>query len=109
MRWIITLLLPVLLAGCAAGTMMGAGQGGQAADGRSYEAARADNLISAAINRLLVKSQEVRSENIRVATRDGVATLSGRVETAAMAARAEQLARGVDGVKGVVNQLQVGQ
>lgn len=104
------LLLAALLAGggCATAVMAGAGQGGRAADGRSYQAARADNTISARINRLFVHDPRVPATAIRVETYNGVVTLSGRVPRAAVARRAVAIARGVPGVRRVVDRLRIG-
>ena len=44
---------------------------------------------------------------IDVDVKDGVITLSGKVNTAAEKAKAEQVARGIEGTKGVKNDLQV--
>lgn len=101
------LLAVALLGGCAAGTMMGAGQGGRAEDGRSYEAARADNLLAAAVNRALVRDKGVRAGDVQVSVHDGVVTLTGTVPGNSSAERAERLARDVDGVKDVVNHLRI--
>jgi len=46
-------------------------------------------------------------EPIRVATASAVVTLSGEVSSAANKARAEDLAKGVEGVKSVVNNMTV--
>ncbi len=107
MRAVMLLSVVALLGGCAAGTMMGAGQGGQAADGRSYEAARADNLLAAAVNRALVRDKAVNAGDIRVSVRDAVVTLTGTVPDAARADRVVRMVQELDGVKAVVNQLQV--
>lgn len=105
---IISVVMVLLLAGCASGTLLGAGQGGQAADGRSYEDARADSLLSAAVTKLLVRDTQVKAADINVATRDGVVTLSGQVPEQRMVDRAVMLVRSIDGVKQVVSQLRVG-
>jgi osmotically-inducible protein OsmY len=47
------------------------------------------------------------TEPIRVATASAVVTLTGEVSSAANKARAEELAKGVEGVKSVVNNLTV--
>lgn len=107
MRLLMLMMMVALLGGCATGTMTGAGQGGRAEDGRSYEAARADHRLAAAVNRALVRDTSVRATDIRVRVRDGVVTLSGYVSSAASAARAVKLAQQVDGVKAVVDQLRV--
>lgn len=107
MRIVMMLLAVALLGGCAAGTMMGAGQGGQAEDGRSYEAARADNLLAAAVNRALVHDRSVSAGDIRVSVRDGVVTLTGTVSSARSAEHVVNLVRDVDGVKDVINALRI--
>lgn len=109
-RWVwrgIPLAVSLLLVGCAAGSMLGAGQGGRAADGRSYEAARADNLLVAAVNRALVRDQSVRATAIQASARDGIVTLTGKVPDSASATRVVQRVRAIDGVRGVVNHLRV--
>ena len=100
-------VLTMFLGGCATATMAGAGQGGQTADGRSYEAARADNTISAAVDRALVHDRELRAMEIHVQTYNAVVTLTGLVDDATMALRAERLVRQVEGVRSVDNQLRV--
>lgn len=109
MRIAMMLLAVVLLGGCAAGTMMGAGQGGRAEDGRSYEEARADNLLAAAVNRALVHDKSVNAGDVRVSVRDSVVTLAGTAASTRSAEHIVNLVRRVDGVKGVVNNLRVGQ
>jgi osmotically-inducible protein OsmY len=47
------------------------------------------------------------TEPIRVATASAVVTLTGEVSSAANKARAEELAKGVEGVKSIVNNLTV--
>lgn len=103
----LVLLCIVLLAGCASGTMMGAGQGGRTEDGRSYEAARADNLLAAAVNRALVHDKTVNAGDIRVTVRDSVVTLSGTAASASGAEHIVSLVREIDGVRGVINNLRV--
>lgn len=107
MRAVMLLLAVVLLGGCAAGTMMGAGQGGRAENGRSYEAARADNLLAAAVNRTLVRDKRVRASDIRVSVCDSVVTLGGMVSSTRHAEHVVSLVWEVDGVKGVVNDLRI--
>lgn len=104
----LVLLWIVLVAGCASGTMMGAGQGGRADDGRSYEEARADNLLAAAVNRALVHDKSINAGDIRVSVRDSVVTLAGTASSASSAEHIVSLVREIDGVKGVVNNLRIG-
>jgi hyperosmotically inducible protein len=67
-----------------------------------------DAGITAAVKTAFAADPDVKALSIDVDTRDGVVTLSGRVETSAMRARAEDLARRTNGVKAVRNQLLVG-
>ncbi|MNE99360.1 Osmotically-inducible protein Y precursor [compost metagenome] len=47
------------------------------------------------------------SRNVKVETTDGVVQLSGEVKTQAQAERAESIAKAIDGVKSVKNDLVV--
>jgi hyperosmotically inducible protein len=67
-----------------------------------------DAGITASVKTAFAADPEVKALSIDVDTRDGVVTLSGRVETASMRARAEDLARHTSGVKSVRNELMVG-
>jgi hyperosmotically inducible protein len=66
-----------------------------------------DAWITAMIGSKLSVDPEVKSRNVDVDVRNGVATLSGVVDSEAARAEAEDLARSVDGVTQVVNELQV--
>jgi hyperosmotically inducible protein len=67
-----------------------------------------DAWIASMINSKLMVDPEVRSRNIDIDVREGVVTLSGTVETKAARAEAEDLAKSVDGVVSVVNEINVG-
>lgn len=108
LRYVLTIAAVLWLPGCATAVATGAGGGGYGADGRSYEEARSDNKITAAVNSLLVKDQRVRAMDIRVHTFDGIVTLSGNVPDRNSASIVETLARGVNGVRGVDNRLSIG-
>ncbi len=105
-RWL-TLAVLIWLSGCAAGVSSGYGQGGRDVSGRSYEEARADNLISARVTELLLRDREVRAIDIKVRTYHAVVTLSGSVPSAGMVPLAAKIAAKVEGVKRVDNQLSV--
>jgi len=108
MRIIVFVALVVLMQGCATGVASGYGQGGREMDGRTYQEARADNGITAAVNRALVH-ERLPVFDIEVQTVEGVVTLNGRVANRAMAQRAAAVARGVPGVKEVRDQLRTAQ
>jgi DNA-binding response OmpR family regulator len=89
-------LLAVALSGCQAMTGRTAGQ--------NVEDAR----ISTAVQTTLTSDKASNFTRIDVDTTNGVVYLNGTVQSAEQKARAEQLAGRVDGVKKVVNNLQVG-
>ncbi|MCW8919184.1 MAG: BON domain-containing protein [Gammaproteobacteria bacterium] len=107
MRLFLMGLLLLWLGGCASALSSGYGQGGMDSSGRSYETARADNRLSAAVTSALVRDREVSAMAIQVTTFNGVVTLRGTVPSAAMVRRAGQLAAGIAGVARVDNQLRV--
>lgn len=75
---------------------------------RTAKSAFEDSWIVVMIDSKLTVDPEVRSRNVDVDVYEGVVTLSGIVETEAAKTEAEDLARSVDGVTKVVNDLQVG-
>lgn len=66
-----------------------------------------DAWIVTMIDTKLSVDPEVKSRNVDIDVRNGVVTLSGIVDNEVARAEAEDLARSVDGVTQVVNQLQV--
>ncbi len=56
----------------------------------------------------LAGDQEVKGTGIDVEVKDGVVTLTGKVETDKIRSKAEKLAKKVKGVKSVDNKLAVG-
>jgi hyperosmotically inducible periplasmic protein len=66
-----------------------------------------DTTITSTVKTRLAAEKGTTLTRIQVDTDRGVVQLSGVVENAAEKARAEQIARGVGGVKGVRNNLQV--
>jgi len=66
-----------------------------------------DSAITVKIKTALLADPDIKSLKIDVDTQDGVVTLSGTVPSATNAARAAQVAKGVDGVKSVQNRLAV--
>ena len=67
----------------------------------------ADRGITAKIRALLLAEPGLKSMQINVQTQNGVAVLSGSVDTTANSWKAEQLARTVEGVKSVENRMMV--
>jgi hyperosmotically inducible protein len=89
------LLVSLLLASCQATT-------GRTA-GRNVD----DAAVTASVNAALVADKPSNFTRIDVDTTNGVVALNGTVETPEQRARAEQLASRVNGVKRVINNLQV--
>ena len=56
----------------------------------------------------LAGDQDVKGTGIEVDVKEGVVTLTGKVESDKVRSKAEKLAKKVKGVKSVVNQLTVG-
>lgn len=98
-----------LLAGCAAAVIGGAAAGGvyAASSDRTAGTVTDDAAITSAINRLYVKDTMISALDINVDTYRGNVTLNGNVSSQAIARRAVELARGVNGVRQVVNRLKV--
>ena len=68
-----------------------------------------DSMITAKIKAAMAKDKQVSALNIRVDTDDkGVVTLSGKAKSQAEADKAVALARSVEGVASVQNNIQVG-
>ena len=79
----------------------------QAMTGRTAGRNVDDAALTASVNAALVADKPAYFTRIDVDTTNGVVALNGTVETPEQRARAEQLAARVDGVKKVVNNLQV--
>ena len=69
---------------------------------------RPDPWITMKIQSKYFLDADVKGRQIDVDTNDGVVTLKGTVDTAEQKQEAEQIARGTEGVKRVVNQLVIG-
>lgn len=66
-----------------------------------------DAALVTAVTAKLAADDDVAASNIDVDAQDGVVTLSGTVKTSAARQEAERLARSVDGVRNVRNELKV--
>lgn len=67
-----------------------------------------DAAITASVKAKLAADGDINPFNIDVDTNEGVVTLQGRVERAEARSKAEELARGTDGVRRVINLIEVG-
>lgn len=86
----------LLAAGCSGGSP------------RPVDETVADATITSAVRARLAGDPELSPYRIGVSARDGVVTLTGRVEREAQRERAERLAGGIEGVKEVRNLIRVG-
>ena len=105
-------ILPVLFSiyACGPAALGGAGYTGYttATDERSVGTMVDDSVISTTIKTRLFKDEFVNSRHIDVDVLNGRVFLIGVVKTASQKRMAADIARGVDGVRTVTNQLVVG-
>lgn len=104
------LIISFLLAGCGAAVIGGAAYGGYrgATDRRSIGTMLDDSIISTTIKTKMISDEFVKARHIDVDVLNGVVFLIGVVESASQKRMAADIARGVDGVKRVENQLLIG-
>ena len=74
----------------------------------AQKGAKGDGEIHDQVLIRLAGDQDVKGTGINVEVKDGVVTLTGKVESDKVRSRAEKLAKKVKGVKSVENQLTVG-
>lgn len=108
-RLAVVMLALVLTGGCTALVVGGAAAGGYAVgkDDRTVGTIVDDGSITAAVKTKLVRSKYVKAVSVNVDTHDGVVTLNGRVNSYVAREQAETLARDTNGVKSVINNLEV--
>lgn len=75
--------------------------------GRTIGAGANDGWLWSKTRAGLVTTDDLRDSTINVDVENGVVTLSGTVATQAQKSKAEQVAKGVDGIKSVKNNLTV--
>jgi len=95
----VILIAAVLAAGC--GTMGGSKDGSKKSAGQVVD----DSVITSKVKAALLADPDVAGLKINVDTSKGKVTLKGEVKTLALWRKAEKLARDVDGVQSVNNQL----
>lgn len=100
MRRLINLALPMLALGWVL-------SGGQALTGETLGQNIDDTTITTQVKAKLAAEKGSTLTRVQVDTNRGIVQLSGTVQTAADRARVEQVTRGVNGVRGVVNNLQI--
>jgi hypothetical protein len=67
-----------------------------------------DDVISEEVSVRIERNPELGRQDVRVATHEGVVTLSGRVERPDQRGEAEQIARATHGVRDVRNLIEAG-
>ncbi len=66
-----------------------------------------DTVITARVKTALIRDEEVKAGEVNVETFKGVVQLSGFVSSRAAVARAVEIARGIDGVTSVKNDMRI--
>jgi hyperosmotically inducible protein len=94
---LVAVLFVVSFAGC------------QTMTGKSAGANVDDATLTARVKTKLVSDKAANLTRIDVDTNNGIVYLNGSVQTTQQKAKAEDLARSTDGVKKVVNNLQISQ
>jgi hyperosmotically inducible protein len=102
-------LVLVLLAACAGGAARQETEQPQQAPAQAESIPQVsdDKLITTKVKAALVSEPSIKTSKIDVETFKGVVQLSGYVENVALADRAVDVARGIDGVKSVRNEMRV--
>jgi hyperosmotically inducible periplasmic protein len=76
-----------------------------ATTGQAYD----DSMLTASVKTKLMQDSETKAHQINVGTQQGVVQLTGFVDSTAMKTKAGEIARSVDGVKSVRNDLEIRQ
>lgn len=66
-----------------------------------------DDILHDRVQIKLAGDQVVKGGGLTIDVKNGVVTMSGKVESEKQKVKAEKLAKKIDGVKSVVNQIQV--
>ncbi len=98
----------VMVTGCGAMVVGGAGNQQDSKDRRAAAEIDRDGAITNTINSKYVKDPQVNAMDISVNTYRGTVTLRGHVHSEFDAQRAVRIAKGVAGVRKVISRLQVG-
>ncbi|MCD4722481.1 MAG: BON domain-containing protein [Desulfobacula sp.] len=104
------LIISLIFAGCGAAVIGGAAYGGHkgATDERSIGTMMDDSIISTTVKTKMIGDEFVKARHIDVDVLNGVVYLIGVVESLSQKRMAADIARGVEGVRRVENQLLIG-
>jgi hyperosmotically inducible protein len=110
LHFFLILVLLLAMSGCTAALVGGGAAGGYAVgtDERPVDRMIDDSTISSHIKNEMIKDSTVKARQIDVDTVGGHVTLTGVVETKTEVRRAIEISEGVQGVKSVKNNLQIG-
>jgi hyperosmotically inducible protein len=110
LHFFLVLILLLTMSGCTAALVGGGAAGGYAVgtDERPVDRMVDDSTISSHIKNEMIKDATVKARQIDVDTVGGHVTLTGVVETKTEVRRAIEISEGVQGVKSVKNNLQIG-
>ena len=110
LHFFLMLNLLFTMSGCAAALVGGGAAGGYAVgtDERPVDRMVDDSTITSHIKNEMIKDDTVKARKIDVDTVSGHVTLNGVVETRAESQRALEITEGVQGVRSVRNNLQIG-
>ena len=105
MRIALLFLMLIAVLACPA---VGSAQSSRTADSKGSGASEIkDSWITSKTKMKLVADKRTKARRIKVETENGVVTLRGKVASGEERAAAEEVTRGVDGVKGVRNTLEI--
>lgn len=102
-RWVLILTMGAAAAACSSNSEQGSAEHAGATAGRVVD----DSVITGKVKAALVADPTTKAHQISVETFEGVVQLSGFVDTSEARSRATQVAKGVDGVKQVKNELEL--
>jgi osmotically-inducible protein OsmY len=102
-RLVLSVFLAAAAVGCSSTETRGEAEQAGATAGRVVD----DSVITAKVKSALIADSQTKASQINVETFQGKVQLSGFVDNDTARSRAVQLARNVDGVKDVENDMQV--
>ncbi|MDD4615854.1 MAG: BON domain-containing protein [Alphaproteobacteria bacterium] len=112
-KWVVLSALSMLFIGAGAfaqtgGSSQGQMDGSQGGPGESTGQYVDDSAITAKVKAALLADSKLKSTGISVETTQGVVRLTGTVDTEAQKTEAARVAKKVNGVRSVENELTVG-
>ncbi|MDX3907519.1 MAG: BON domain-containing protein [Pigmentiphaga sp.] len=103
------LMIAAMVAACAAAAPMAMAESANPSPKRSAGEFAGDAMITTKVKAALLKEQATQSLSIKVTTVNGVVQLAGTADDEAQIDSAVRVARGIDGVQDVKNDIQLKQ